>query len=1290
MQFIRGGPNVPQKLIEACEDGQVVFFCGAGISCNAGLPLFEELVEAIGDDLGWGDTEQTHFDKEEYDICLNLMSKRVDRQELRENIWKNLQPKPRRKYATSLHHALLSLSKDKETGKTKLVTTNVDRIFEKYLKRSKKNPGPEALVSPRPPIPKKTYWDGIVYLHGLLPPVNYDNKYAIDNLIITSSDFGRAYLSERWAARFVTEMFKNFTVCFVGYSISDPVMRYIVDAMDADKSDGQDIKEQYIFIKEDDAKEWKDRGVMPIEYKLSNKHHLLCETFTKWAEDAADGFLAKSDTIKEIHKIKNIPNPGEYLKDNKEIGRVLWALNDLDVFRQFVGLKPRPSWDWVKVLSSDGFSLDGFDLFDSKTFFKKLPHLIIFKHDISEYQNQALRSYSYWISRYIDRPELALWLVQMGQEPSHVLIDCITRQLELPERRSDEAPKGDSANNDPVIYPVMRRFWKLYLTGQINLKINRSELRGMDVRKRIKASNLTHSIKLEIRDALKAKASIRGYGYGDGYERQLPTDDEIKKAEFINNLFYAEIDIDLGHGVEDFCEQACKDNISEDDKKFYRMVFQDALKGIFDLMEDVLGPRLTHWRIDTYLINLDDSARPRGQWQMVERPRDQWQIIAEGLNQLWHQLASKHPDDAKQIVHEWINEEHTYFRWFGVKYLINDMFSIDDVFDILDENDGSRMFDPATYRNARHLLLKRGKEFSEQHICKLEQYILNNSNGIAVEDDEHIHRNTIWFLDALKDAGITLSQQSRDYLKEYKNHKVLKLYFEKKPPQEKWPDNASSPEEWVAFLKKYPSDRSDVDFDDKGKSTIRHDPWRAYCERNPEKAFEILKTIPNTDLPADRWNWAMHSWDSAAKGSINRNEDENKDRYTKLISSIFEYLNSIDDAVFQKIANATASFINTMCPIILRIGGKEGSQFEDDVIDFISRAIKICSDEPSQITGDDNYIDIIHHAINWTVGKAAEIALQFQIIISPKYTDGLHEKIKPVFEQIMNNAGKTGNDGRAMLATRAVDLYLLDKEWAKTHIIPHFMSKDDQIKQAMWTGFLWSGGRWTPDFIELVSDELLTLHNKKWITAERYFEYYTSVVIDIYLADISVFTNPELQVCIRETESEYRKYFIYILCERMEVATNKTVFWQKKVKPFFDNVFPKDMSIKCNPNLGKYYLRIILSAEDEFEDALKTLGQYIKDDGDIYFLHRELGKLTVQKDGNAATDDNSDAAKTGFNYVEAFPKASLKLLGLLPLKESYMRDDTVNMLRDMLNIFRENNLHDTQDFIKIKDILDGK
>ena len=100
--------------------------------------------------------------------------------------------------------------------------------------------------APLLPVPKKR-WDGLVYLHGLL--TENPSKSDLERLVVSSGDFGLAYLTERWAARFVSELLRNFIVCFVGYSINDPVLRYMMDALAADRLLGESPPEMFAFRK---------------------------------------------------------------------------------------------------------------------------------------------------------------------------------------------------------------------------------------------------------------------------------------------------------------------------------------------------------------------------------------------------------------------------------------------------------------------------------------------------------------------------------------------------------------------------------------------------------------------------------------------------------------------------------------------------------------------------------------------------------------------------------------------------------------------------------------------------------------------------------------------------------------------------------------------------------------------------------------------------------------------------------------------------------------------------------
>lgn len=75
---------------------------------------------------------------------------------------------------------------------------------------------------------------GVTYLHGRLQDAGSDHH----SYILSSADFGRAYLSEAWATNFVRSLLKSFTVVLVGYQAEDPPVKYLLQGLNHDgKSD---------------------------------------------------------------------------------------------------------------------------------------------------------------------------------------------------------------------------------------------------------------------------------------------------------------------------------------------------------------------------------------------------------------------------------------------------------------------------------------------------------------------------------------------------------------------------------------------------------------------------------------------------------------------------------------------------------------------------------------------------------------------------------------------------------------------------------------------------------------------------------------------------------------------------------------------------------------------------------------------------------------------------------------------------------------------------------------------
>ncbi|MDE2759966.1 MAG: SIR2 family protein [Paracoccaceae bacterium] len=483
MQLINAGPDVPDSLLEAHEEGRVVFFCGAGISYPSGLGGFGWLVEKLIQELGYHkDHElQEAICKKQFDIAIGLLESHlvVGRAGIRSKIKEILTPDPN-KINLDTHNALLTLAKTRKSNQTKLrlITTNFDRLFEEI-------PSIKSYKAPLLPVPK-LHWDGLVYLHGLLPENETDSD--LDNLVVSSGDFGLAYLMEGWAARFICELFRNFNVVFVGYSIDDPVLRYMVDALSADKLRGEDPLEMFSFCpysegdKDRCVRKWQAKNVIPIPYQEDQNHEYLHKTLHKWSEIYRDGIFGKERIVNDIAPLL----PGNSTQSDDYLSRLIWALSDPTgkPAKQFAEFNPAPSLDWLEPFSENRFDITdlkrfginpmdsinseiSFSLLNRPTPYPLAPNMAISdRGDTTVRPDEVMRQMSQWLTRHLDKPELLLWLVKEEGRVSAFMKRQIKNKLrEIDQQEPNNDP--ESNNLDEIPDDRMLRLWNLLLAGYV-------------------------------------------------------------------------------------------------------------------------------------------------------------------------------------------------------------------------------------------------------------------------------------------------------------------------------------------------------------------------------------------------------------------------------------------------------------------------------------------------------------------------------------------------------------------------------------------------------------------------------------------------------------------------------------------------------------------------------------------------------------------------------------------------------------------------------------------------------
>ena len=302
MRLRDGGPDIPDELLAAQELGNVIFLCGAGVSKNAGLPLFEGLVQQVYEALGETCVDPAEVDardQEQYDRVLRCLERRlVDPdpkrgQEMRDRIRSSVANAltPPADPDLSEHLAILELSRGPE-GSIRLVTTNFDTLFERAWLAG--HPQPLAShAGPAMPQPRAAGFEGALHLHGRIADPLIEPNLPQTELVLTSVDFGDAYLRSGWASRYLYDLVRAYTVVLVGYAANDPPLRYILEVLDADRQRFPDLNKVYAFAAIDGRDEqlivemWRAKGIEPILYSSEGKDHsALYDTIREWQEYA--------------------------------------------------------------------------------------------------------------------------------------------------------------------------------------------------------------------------------------------------------------------------------------------------------------------------------------------------------------------------------------------------------------------------------------------------------------------------------------------------------------------------------------------------------------------------------------------------------------------------------------------------------------------------------------------------------------------------------------------------------------------------------------------------------------------------------------------------------------------------------------------------------------------------------------------------------------------------------------------------------------------------------------------
>lgn len=283
--------DIPNDLLAAARDGRLVLFVGAGVSINqpSNLPLYDGLARIIAQNLG-----------EEYDGSLSpdrflgqLMQTHPLVKEQVRAITSSTQSLP-----NANHRALARLA---SAAGAPVVTTNYDPHIETAAAEAALKFG-ETYFGPALPLGRE--FQGLVYLHG-------SASHPASGLVVTDDDFGRAYLTDGWARRFVQNLFEHWIVLFVGYSHSDAVMTYLARGL------APSAQPRFVLTDDPHSARWDNLRITPIAYPSDDGHAALPAALEAWGSLMSMGVLDHHARAKELAagSPPQVPEEADYLAD---------------------------------------------------------------------------------------------------------------------------------------------------------------------------------------------------------------------------------------------------------------------------------------------------------------------------------------------------------------------------------------------------------------------------------------------------------------------------------------------------------------------------------------------------------------------------------------------------------------------------------------------------------------------------------------------------------------------------------------------------------------------------------------------------------------------------------------------------------------------------------------------------------------------------------------------------------------------------------------------------------------
>ncbi|MCY4319426.1 MAG: SIR2 family protein [Alphaproteobacteria bacterium] len=1142
-ELVTGGPLIPVRLLNELDSGKVVFFCGAGISMGPGsdLPNFADLVRHVyeANRLEPDSVESEALDLEEpdpdrrrptLDKALGLLEResRLGARALRESVIKRISAPPSGEL--SIHEALIDLSRNK--GSIRLITTNFDDRFVRAGLDT-------ALVdsAPKLPVPKPHTWSSLVHLHGRI-----SGEEDGSNLVLTAADFGRAYLTERWAARFVTELFREFTVVFVGYSVGDPVMSYMVDALAAERAKGVRFSTAYAFADADGSEAdrskvrdgWRAKNVEPILYDRQDDHRLLADTLVEWAAVRKDPFHARSRIA--INEMTRMP-------DNPVAERVVWALNDPVAAKALANEPPvvdedefRKLEQWLDIFAEQGLLKCDAGDFESGASdrFPALVGLVDngFRSENPDTLDMTRTWLSVWLARHLHVPQLLGWVLRNGGHLHPHLRQEVRRQLaakdsNIPERlRLLWTVLMDNRRADP--------WWGLWTSGHYAAATSDMERRRIEE---------------EVIESIAPRLIVRP---GPPPLRPRP----VSPIDACGHLKLAIGDEDVWHRV--------------------RELLQDP-EVISRRAETLTG----HLELALSLGKEDDEAYPNS---ILYRPsiaahgqnpdHDMWAHLIDLVRDSYFAVARVERRRAENLLLRWAESRHPLFRRQALHALTeNPKSDIRLARNLLIGGRKPSLWDLEMHREALRFFRLAGKRLPRTLRAEIVRAIHAGPKAkkgwSSSGDFDRLRHQKALLLHKLSVSGARLDRKSRALAEE---------------AAARAPDDDERDEflvwhgevRWVGDDEFAPMELVEGSVADVvtalEEERVGQDGLRGLVVLKRVKVASALRRLAKQGVwPASYWHGFLWHLSEPC---------ERNGPSARLHDHVARVLAEAPDALFNEIGSAAASFVS-------QLAEKYGTDREDEFRLLWMKAWTGREDvEPAVVGLDDPLTDALNHP----AGKLAEAALARLRKYEPEMGAGLSGAVRLYFDAIGEDPD--GRLGRVMLATQLHYLFAVDPGWAREHIIARLHPGRSQEAASLWFAYGWSP-RVGPDLLRAFKRPFLEILRSE-APEYRKLRNLGSLFMEVCLEAPEELTEQEIHGVVDALPDKGLRTVLGSLKRRLTGdAAEREQVWREKIRPWLDEYWPQ-AAVRNTAGTSQEILELLIECGSAFAEAAEWSLEYLR------------------------------------------------------------------------------------------------